>query len=267
MCVSKIHDFIVPHLANKYFTHMGIPIEELDRQVDALCDVHRTGAWAGALFEPETRASGFQWSKDLYDKPDNAVLQRVPRGTRHLLSVGVGLGLTERALNDNGVSVYALAVDSVFGRILRAHGLNAIEGGLDTLERCERRHFDVVLAIDVLHLVPDPTVWLSRLKDVLSPRGVLIATMPNTLELPNWLRDLRHRRLRSLWPRHTTIGAHPVSERRLRGWCRRAGLEVRDVTSLPAETSRLRGRMVSRIMPSLSPMRHILTAKAFSKGR
>jgi 2-polyprenyl-3-methyl-5-hydroxy-6-metoxy-1,4-benzoquinol methylase len=257
ICVSRIHELIVPHLPNKYFTEMGIPIEELDRQVLALSDVHNQGGWRGALYEPQTRASRFRWSKDLYEKPDEALVRAVPPGTRRLLSVGVGAGQAEQLLSKRGVDVHVLAIDPVFAGALRAKGIMAVAGPFsEALERLGPRPFDVVMVADVLHLVPDPVEWLRQLHEKLTPGGLLVVSVPNTGELTCWMKDLRDGRRRLRFPRYESTGVQPVSLRRLRGWCRESHFKYLDATPVVEEPKR---RKLGRL--AVGPVERLLADK------
>jgi SAM-dependent methyltransferase len=239
LCVSRIHECIIPHLPNKYFAQMGVPITELDLHVRALTEVHARNRWRGALCEPKTRARGFRWSKNLYAMPDKTLLQAVPSGARRLLSVGAGLGRTEQVLRSRGVDVHALAIDEVFAGALRAKGIDAVAGPIDeALNAFGVEGFDVVLVADVLHLVREPVEWLRQLRDRLTPNGWLLMGVPNTGEVSCWMKDARQGHLRWRFPNYASTGVHPVSVRRLQRWCEKAGLAVVEITPLMDEARR-----------------------------
>lgn len=239
LCVSRIQEFIVSHLANKYFMEMGITIEDLDLQLGVLRNVHEGSGWRGVLYEPESRAHSFRWSKDLYQKPDASLLRVIPPGTRRLLSVGVGSGHSEQMLSQNGIDVDVIAIDAIFAGALRAKGINAVEGPLDgALDSLGSKQFDTVLVTDVLQLVPDPVAWLRQLRERLTSDGEIVARVPNTGELPYWLKDLRAGRLRRRFPSYAVMRVQPVSRSRLRRWCRASNLQAIEITPLMDERRR-----------------------------
>ena len=239
ICVSRIHEFIVPHLANKYFDRLGIPVDELDLQVRALRDLHRQESWKGTLVNPETEAHEFRWSKNLYEKADEALLRALPTSARRVLSVGVGSGALERQLHRDGIDVQVVALDDVFARVLRERGVPAVTGPLDTaLQAIGGEPFDAVLMVDALHLVPDPRQWLRAIRERLSPGGRLIVRVDNTGEISAWLTDLRAGRRRARFPRFAASGVQPVNSAALRGWCRAAGFAVARISPVMADTRR-----------------------------
>jgi 2-polyprenyl-3-methyl-5-hydroxy-6-metoxy-1,4-benzoquinol methylase len=262
LCISRIHDFIVPHLPNKYFGEMGIPIEELERQVRAL-STSDEGTRRTSLVEPQTRAPGFRWSKDLYGRPDPGLLQAIPRGARTLLSIGAASGQLEEELGRRGIEVHAIPVDAVFAETLEARRIRTVEGPLESaVQELEGRRFDVVLMADTLHLADNPSAWLRSAVRLLGPQGLLVLRVDNTTDLWSWLKDVRAGFVRSPRPSYDTLGVHAVSPRLLRRWCRDAGVQVRDIAPVVEESRRrrLRTRVPLRVEHLLAS-KFILTAQ------
>ena len=216
--LTRIHDFIVPHLPNKYYSTMGIPVEELELQKQALRELWKDGGWTGKLFEPCSGARGFRWSKNLYERADEPLLGTIPFGTRSVLSVGCGWGENEARLAGKGMQVCAVPLDAVFAASVRKRGIRTVLGPFEeAMEQLGGERFDIVLLDDVLHLLEDPVEWLQRLGRLLEPGGLLIASVPNTCELTAQISDWRNGALRSR--------VQAVSPRNLRSWCRLAGLK------------------------------------------
>ena len=227
ICISRIHDFIVPHLPNKYYQKMGIPLEEFEFQVRFLRNLYQNGHWRGSLFNPQTKLPGFRGSKSLFEQPDEKLLGLIPGSTTRLLSLGCGWGENESWLSRNGFDVTAVPIDPVFGDALRRRGITSIEGPFDkVIEELGDRPFDAVLLVDVLHLVEKPLDWLQKISNLLSPGGCLIASVSNVSELLSWVSDWRDGRRRPLHPDHKTYLAHSVSARQLRHWFRCVGLKI-----------------------------------------
>jgi 2-polyprenyl-3-methyl-5-hydroxy-6-metoxy-1,4-benzoquinol methylase len=263
LCLSRLDEFIVPHLANKYFGEMGIPLQDLHRHVAALRDVHENDRWRGKLFQPESRAPRFQWSKNLYETPDRKVLAALPTSPGKVLSVGVAAGRLEEALRSNGVDVKAIALDAVFAGVLTAKGIDAVAGPLDeSLARLGGQLFDTVVVDSVLHLVPDPIEWLRKLRGCLAPSGLLIAKIDNTGEWSSWLKDVWQARQRTRLPQFESSGVQPVSRGVLRRWCRNAGLQVLDLVPQVSDARRQRlGALTSDRFGHLVAGTFILKAK------
>jgi SAM-dependent methyltransferase len=245
MCVTRLEQFTVAHLANKYYHHTGIPIEELSVQAEAIRELHRHGRWTGSLFDAQSRAPGFRWSKNLYEEPDDAVLSAVPASARRVLSIGAALGRTERRLVERGVEVCAVPLDGVFDVALRRRGICTSLGPLpQAMEAFGAKRFDVILMTDVLHLVADPTSWLSAARRVLSPEGWVVARVDNTADPLAWLGDVRDGRRRPLRPGFAADGVQPTSVARVRRWCAESGLVAAEVRPVLDGGSRQRVRRI-----------------------
>jgi 2-polyprenyl-3-methyl-5-hydroxy-6-metoxy-1,4-benzoquinol methylase len=220
VCITRLSDFLLPHLPNKYLGRMGVPLEEVESQVAALLGLAESSAWRGVLFEVESGLARGEWSKNLYEDPDEALLNLIPTGARSILSVGCGWGATEGRLAAAGMDVVAMPVDPVFVDALRRRGVKAIDGPLRIgLTKLSGQLFDCVLAADVLHLVDNPISWLSALRRVSAPTGSIVLSIPNTGD-PVTRAKLRWGGARSV-TRRSPLRA--VSPRRLRAWLAAAG--------------------------------------------
>lgn len=263
VCVSKIHDFVVAHLPNKYNHYMGIPVEELELQVQALCDLARSDGWKGSMFEPDSGARQFRWSCDLYAQRDDQILQAVPSTAQTVLSVGCGSGGNEAALLRNGVRLTAVPFDAVFDKVLRDRGVRTCLGPFpQSLDELHVERFDVILLCDLLHLVDNPALWLQRLAIHLKPDGCVVASVPNTGDIIEWVKDWRQGRRRALLGARTGTEVHGVNQHRLRAWCRSAGLDRVKIT--PSVQGLKRQKWVRGALKALMASRFILTA---SRGK
>lgn len=262
ICLSRIQDFVVPHLANKYYAQMGIPFQELEAQVRTLADLYENKRWYGSLFNPQTRVPGFRWSKTLYERPDEELLQTVPPSTKNLLSVGSGWGENEMWLSKKGMDVCAVPVDAVFGDALRRRGICTVDGPIEKLaEQLDGQQFDAVLIADALHLVENPVVWLETLRNLLRMDGFLIARVSNTTEPVSWIKDRRAGHKRPLVPSYESTGAHTVTVKHLRRWFRAAAMELNEIIPLFEGSRRIIGRR------AFGPLRYALADKFVVKAR
>jgi SAM-dependent methyltransferase len=232
ICLTRIDDFIVPHLANKYYRTMGLPQAQFMEQVAALTQTKSGGqvaAWS--LIEPETRAPEFRWSKHLYRTGGEQLLRLVPAGARKVLSIGTTLGRDEAALVARGVEVTVVPLDAVFGQVLRQRGFNVVDGPLpQAMAQFAASQFDAILADDVLHLLPDPLAWLRAAARVLAPEGEIVGTASNTGGWYWVLRDWRRGRWRWVRPDFRKWGAQPVSHEHLTALCCAGELELAEST-------------------------------------
>jgi 2-polyprenyl-3-methyl-5-hydroxy-6-metoxy-1,4-benzoquinol methylase len=262
ICLSQIKDFVVPHLANKYYSRMGVSIDVLRTQVGALSGIHQNGGWTGSLFEPQSSALEFRCSKDLYEKPDKDLLSAVPASSKRILSVGAGWGENEAWLTGSGHQVWAIPVDAIFGALVRERGIRTVDGPFENaVERLNDQRFDTVLLPDVLHLVANPTMWLKKLCSLLEPDGQIVASVANTGDLVTRLKDWRNGKLKAWANSGESRCLQPVNVRRLRHWCRLAGLKVVQVLPIVEGKRRAVRRWgLKALEPSLAS-RFILIAR------
>lgn len=105
---------------------------------------------------------------------------KVPEGARAVLDVGCSGGATAAALRARGVTtVFGIEPDS--GDAVRAAGVcdRVLEQTLEEVREEFPGAFDAILFGDVLEHLEDPSAALARVRPWLSPRGVVVASVPN----------------------------------------------------------------------------------------
>jgi SAM-dependent methyltransferase len=259
--LSRIQDFIIPHLPNKYYTRMGVPLEVLEAQVAGLI-ASRGGGWTSALFEPRCLAPGFRWSKMLYSKPDEKLLAAVPTSARNALVVGSGWGEDEAWLEQRGCEVCAIPLDIVFATLLRRRGIETVDGPFEkAVESLKGQRFDVVLLPYLLHLLPDPLAWLEKLRGLLESDGQIIASVANTSEFVSRWKDWRDGK-RSLFANGASPRwAQPVTAGGLRKWCQSTGLEVMSLVPVVEGKRRALRRWGLKVFEPAFASKFIVTAR------
>lgn len=113
-------------------------------------------------------------------RPEFAV--HVPQNARRLLDVGCGAGEFGRALKaERGVNeVVGIEIVESAWRIARTVLDQAILGNIEQMELpFGDGHFDCITCGDVLEHLVDPLATLNKLKRVLAPGGVIVASIPN----------------------------------------------------------------------------------------
>ena len=105
---------------------------------------------------------------------------KVPRGARAVLDVGCSRGATARLLRAAGVSrVVGIEPDSG-GAAEAARACDRVLAvTLEAVAEEFANEFDAILFGDVLEHLPDPSLALARVRPWLSPRGVVVASVPN----------------------------------------------------------------------------------------
>lgn len=188
VCITRLDDFLLHHLPNKYIGRMGISRDDLEIQKDALIEILQSPQLAGRWFDTEPETGVASGSKNCYEIPDPNVLSSFDESGLRILSVGCGWGKTEQALMERGHQVAAIPVDHVFGRMAESRGLEVISGPLaHALERLGDRRFDAVLMNDVLQLLPTPSVVVGSVSRSLVRGGRVVAKIPNGA---NWRAQL-----------------------------------------------------------------------------
>jgi SAM-dependent methyltransferase len=262
LCISRLAAFLLPHLPNKYIGRMGISLQEVDAQVEALKRIASNGDRRGPLFDVDSGLRHGEWSKDLYERPDPDLVKLIPSTTRRLLSVGCGWGETEAALAARGMDVTAIPVDPVFGDALRRRGIQTVEGSLtDAVGRLEPESFDCVLLADVLHLVDDPVAWLTTLRRVVKEKtGSLVLSVPNTGDIVTRLKgsiaasasgrgNNGHRYLQ------------PAGAWRVRSWLRAAGYAASEFRSFLSPKRELAAKATLGTLRTVLAQRFIIRAR------
>jgi 2-polyprenyl-3-methyl-5-hydroxy-6-metoxy-1,4-benzoquinol methylase len=225
VCLTNLHDVLLPHLPNKYVGKLGVPFEEVQEQLTALRCLASRQAWLGPLFPVETPLLHGHASKNLYEAPDAQLLELIPSSAVRVLSVGCGWGATEAAIASTGKEVVGIPIDPVFGHAIRRRGIESIDGPwADAVATLEGHTFDVALVSDVLHLVEDPASWLSDVRTVLASHGTVIVSVPQINDILTRVRN------KATGSRPEPM--KPIGLRRVKQWLRDSGLNPTKVVSL-----------------------------------
>lgn len=227
ICISRFEDFVVSHLSNKNCLKWGLKYEEFLEQTRAFLSNSLNHGWKGSLFEVETRMPRRIWSKNLYERPDPAVLEMLPNNATSILSVGCGWGATEEFLAKQGKRVVGLPVDAVFADCLRRRRIELVEGPIaEAVRHLNSQQFDVVLMQDVLQLVENPIAWLTLLKPLVSPSGHIVATVPRTYDPLRAIWYFRGEPESAFPDKFARSGVQRVTRSRLDAWFDAAGLDA-----------------------------------------
>jgi 2-polyprenyl-3-methyl-5-hydroxy-6-metoxy-1,4-benzoquinol methylase len=235
VCISQMDDFILPHLPNKYVGKLGLRDSEMFVQLRALEAIQAGMLSSAALFNTETKVGQSKWSKSYYEPARQDILDLIPVTARHVLSYGCGWGAMEAELSRRGMRVTALPLDSVIGACAEAKGVKVIYGDSQSaLEKVSKERFDCVLATDALHRFSKPEQLLNCFSKLLTPSGVVIATVPNHSELGVLWRRIRHEATSINLGSFAKGGIHRASYGRIQRWFADAGLKVRAVVPFVA---------------------------------
>jgi 2-polyprenyl-3-methyl-5-hydroxy-6-metoxy-1,4-benzoquinol methylase len=225
--VSRIDDFVVHHLSNKYVGQVGVHASEMKTQLEAMARVAGKQSAPAPLLNTETKLPHALYSKDYYEPVNSDVISAIPKTARNVLSIGCGWGATERALIEQGLRVVAVPLDPVISGSAAAQGVEMIYGSLDeiaTLLRGEK--FDCLLCLNVLHLADEPATVLSQLSDCLALNSAVIIQSPNMMSL-RAVREASGRFANQPFGRnYSSTGAHFSSVGRVKNWCSASGMKI-----------------------------------------
>ena len=239
ICISRIHDFVLPHLPNKYIGKLGLNSDDFYSQVDALLEIGDQVRTCRVLLDSETRAWQRIWSKSYYEAVNPRIVASIPTNSKTVLTYGCGSGDLERALEDHGLKVTGLALDSVIGICAERKGVNVVYGSAErAFEQLGTCKFDCIILSNVLHLAETPCDLLRNISHLLSVDGTVIAVLPNTRRIPDRWKQWRNTgRLRQSFRNN---GVHSVSPAKIRAWFSCANLRASISAVRPAHEQWLR---------------------------
>lgn len=114
------------------------------------------------------------------------MLPFVPEGAMRILEVGCGEGefaanlKAERPVHVTGIEPFAAAARVASSRLDRVLDVNVNAGILDLRDQ----QFDCIVCNDVLEHLVDPWDTLKRLRPLMAPGGMLVASLPNMRYMP-----------------------------------------------------------------------------------
>ncbi|MEA2561815.1 MAG: hypothetical protein QOH06_3319 [Acidobacteriota bacterium] len=161
---------------------------------------------------------------DYYGEVRDDVLQFLPEGTREVLEVGCGRGVTGRLIQERlGCRVTGVELNPVVAREAARHLHRVIQGDVQTLDLDGR--YDVVMALELVEHLVDSESFLARVRGLLAPGGRAVFSIPN---VGHWsiVEDL----LAGRWD-YLPIGLlcythyRFFTHRSLGDWLRRSGIE------------------------------------------
>jgi 2-polyprenyl-3-methyl-5-hydroxy-6-metoxy-1,4-benzoquinol methylase len=189
VCISAWQDFVIHHMSNRYVGQFGLPLNSFKEQIQTLMEICGGIHPASSLCGSESKLFYPKWSANYYEKPHDELLRAVPVDTKTILSIGCGWGAAEKRLQQRGVEVTALPLDSIIGAAAARLGITVIYGTLnESLASLEEQRFDCVLISNLLHLQSNPEQILQRCCQLVRMGGVLVVSSPNFDRIPVMLR-------------------------------------------------------------------------------
>lgn len=168
---------VVPDLVPFEFDYMarhGLIIQKrVDSTLEFLNTIYKEEYNVGYLQEHNTLAQGY--AKDLTE-----FLGRHVPNPRNALEIGCGGCVILAGLSERGIDVVGIDPSPVAKEQGSRLGIRVIEGFFPSTEITEQ--FDLVFHADVLEHVVDPVAFLRSQREVLSPDGTVVISVPDCTE-------------------------------------------------------------------------------------
>ena len=155
-----------------------------------------------------------------------------------VIDVGCGGGILSEALAKSNAIVTGIDMGEMPLDIAKLH---AMEGGLDihyeqsTAEQMAARHageFDAVTCLELLEHVPDPAAIIQACADLVKPGGDIFFSTLNRHPKAYLLAILGAEYVMNMLPKGTHDYKRFIRPAELSGWCRQAGLQVKNITGI-----------------------------------
>jgi 2-polyprenyl-3-methyl-5-hydroxy-6-metoxy-1,4-benzoquinol methylase len=225
ICLSRIGDFLLHHLSNRYVGQMGISLDELRVQVNALLCCANDKSLQTELLTTVTRLDTTEWDKWYYDQPRQDVLQAVAADARRVLSIGCGAGNTEATLVARGMEVVGIPLDRVVAESARIRGIQLTPPEFEAaFHHLRGERFDVIWLLHVLQYVPEPQRLLRTCAEYLADKGRIVLVVPNFRFLGYRRNGLRDPRLGTAGDPFQEAGLHRTTAAGVARWVADSGV-------------------------------------------
>ena len=115
-----------------------------------------------------------------FDFPRTEIAPLLPDRMDRVLEIGCGAGATMKWIRSHHTVQNAVGIEMVPEMAKRAASVfdSILSGNVETMDLPEGR-FDLIIALDVLEHLVDPWSVVRRLHVLLSPGGMIVASIPN----------------------------------------------------------------------------------------
>ena len=227
ICISALDDFLIHHQSNRYIGNLGLPLNLFRRQLDALIAIIQGTLPAVGLIETETKLDPKVLSKFFYEPSDDHVVNLLPTGVRHVLSIGCGWGDLEATLIKKGIKVTALPLDAVIGSMAGQLGIEMVYGTFEEgMKKLGTRRFDSVIMTNLLHLLPDALSTLENCASFVSRNGSMILSGPNFSSYKVRVKQLYRIKNYAMLSNYSASGVSPLRPEDLDSPLRNGGLQL-----------------------------------------
>ncbi len=192
ICISRLEQFSLHHLPDKYIGKIGLPKVEMDVQIDQMLQMASKGESGKSLLEGRTKLKGSgRYDRSYFTPEVPSVVAAMPDDAHRVLSVGCDIGRIEHALLHAGHKVEAVTLDAIVASSARTQGIDVLEVDPEAPSSgLESNAYDALLMNFCLPYVPDPYAFLNSFRSVLKSGGRIV------IPFWNWqcVGELRRRR-------------------------------------------------------------------------
>lgn len=119
-------------------------------------------------------------SRKYYENERKNMLQFIPSTAKKILEVGCAEGKFSAMLVSPEREVWGVEMDDLSASIAQQKLDKLIHGDFDTaFSQLPKAYFDCVIFNDVLEHIYDPWTTINKVKQLLTPKGVLVSSIPN----------------------------------------------------------------------------------------
>jgi 2-polyprenyl-6-hydroxyphenyl methylase/3-demethylubiquinone-9 3-methyltransferase len=164
--------------------------------------------------------------------------QRAPLAGLAVLDVGCGGGLLSEAMARRGAVVTGIDLGRTAIEVASLHALDAgmkVRYLVESAETHALSHagtYDVVTCLEMLEHVPDPASIIATLATLVKPGGHFFLSTLNRTPKAYLLAVLGAEYLAGLLPKGTHSYERFIRPAELAGWCRTAGIDLRDLSGI-----------------------------------
>lgn len=189
ICISKIADFLVHHMSNRYSQEFGISEDDFNRQIKRMLNSNGNIS-EKELIVPIKHLDTYIYDKMYYPQRDNNLIECLSKNDKDILSIGCGAGVNEGVLVENQFTVTAIPIDSIIGEIAKIKNINVLEPDIyDSLRKISDRVYDCIIMDDILHHFENPKLIFRIVLKYLKKGGKIIVVTPNFYSLRNLRRS------------------------------------------------------------------------------
>ncbi|MCG8324570.1 MAG: bifunctional 2-polyprenyl-6-hydroxyphenol methylase/3-demethylubiquinol 3-O-methyltransferase UbiG [Thiotrichales bacterium] len=164
------------------------------------------------------------------------ITDRVELEKHKVIDVGCGGGILTEALAQHAARVTGIDLNRHAIQSAREHNTfdNLEYSDIDTAEQARSfpEHYDVLTCMELLEHVPEPEQLIKSCAALVKPGGCLFFSTINRNPVAYLKLILAAEYLLNMLPRGTHDYSKFIRPSELTGWCRSAGLQVREITGM-----------------------------------